>query len=142
MTNEQLNEFFALLQGRKMHPWEPENEREQNITPDGELSYSFRKYLEKQMPVVWEEYLKQDKCVVYLRPFMQFAFRLTAILDPQNLFDFLNTHLELWCNVCDECGGSGLFRDAPVETLCPKCGGATMTHPALEWLEKMEEHDE
>jgi hypothetical protein len=73
LTNEELNECFTLLQGKCYHKWRLENMSDivcekcgevtgtpyqlQNITPEGELSFSFRKYLEKEMPEVWRSFV-------------------------------------------------------------------------------------
>jgi hypothetical protein len=111
----------------------------QFINDLGELSGGFRRLIEAKMPEVWEKYIDT------LHPFSSGMGKfpltnfLNDIMNPQNLFDFLNANREMWgwkeCPNFD-CNDGHKLTPSYEKSTCEVCNGTgKIKHLALEWLE-------
>lgn len=122
------NKFLTLLMGEKWYEWSEVQYHGCDFNPD-HLSNPLPviRFMEKEMPEVWNEYVASFMCTVYCD--RTIATRaLNFILDLNNFILYLSEDRE-WGSM--ECEG-GITKDG-------SAWGGIIKHPALIYLEGCDE---
>jgi|GEM_PF-5797037 len=150
-TREKVNEFLAKVMN--IECWKHEystDYAEEPCTKCGErdaqnfsafngdrLNHEVIDYLEKEMPEVWEEYIRNTAEVTDT-----WVELLDKWINPFNLAEWLSNNRESWgytgCLNFD-CQDGYCCNPSYVKTVCPLCYGTSrIKHPAFIWLEEEE----